>query len=142
MKTNIPQLANTASEVLRAALAYDCAGYQLVFNVVMEGEWRYNRQTNKFDKLGSVRGVPVIERVECGDFDAWLIGQIARGFVTISCGDRNYFKELHRATARTIPIEPEAIRVLPISDTYGEMVKAVNAGNLTHAQLLAIRIAA
>lgn len=105
MKTiTIPKLGETAESVLKNALAFDCAGYPLVFNVVMEGEWQFNRQSNKFEKRGNVRGLPIIERTETDSFDGWLLNQISKGFVTIFCGDKNYSKELHRSTARQIPL--------------------------------------
>jgi hypothetical protein len=110
MKTNktlIPSLGTNARAVLTAALTYPTAGYQLRFYVISEGEWQYNRLTNKLEKCGKAHGVPIIEREESATFDAWLIGQIAQGFVTISCGDSHYFKELHRATGRPMPQEPQ-----------------------------------
>jgi hypothetical protein len=98
----IPRLGATASEVFANALAYDTGGYVLKFTVVCDGEWQYNRATNKFEKCGTA-SIPVIERVESDAFDAWLISQIAKGFVTIWCGDKRNYWELHRATGRTMP---------------------------------------
>lgn len=110
MKTIIiPSLASNASDVLKAALDYDCAGYPLTFNVIMEGQWQFNRSTNKFEKCGKVGNIPIIDRVESDFFDGWLLGQISQGFVTITCGDRNYSKELHRSTARHIPISAPSV---------------------------------
>lgn len=94
----IPRLANSADDVLSAALKYDTGGYLLKFNVIGEGEWQFNRAIQRFEKTGKVGKVPVIAKTEPETFDLWLIGQIAKGFVTISCGDSRNYWELHRAT--------------------------------------------
>lgn len=107
MKTiSIPTLGSDALSVLESALAFDCAGMPLRFHVVFEGEWQFNRLANKFEKASSIRGVPVIERVEGDTFDGWLMSQIAAGMVTIAVESGSYRKELHRSTARRIPLEP------------------------------------
>lgn len=104
MKTNIPKLGETAKQVLDSALRYDTAGYLLKFNVACEGEWQYSRAHNVFEKCGKVRGLPIIERVEPASFEAWLLEQISKGYVTIYTGDSRNHWELHRATARAIPM--------------------------------------
>ena len=76
---NIPILGNTANEVLKNALNYECAGYLLKFHIVFAGEWQYNRLTNKFEKIK----YPIIERTENDTFDDWLLNQISKGFVSI-----------------------------------------------------------
>lgn len=104
----IPQLGETARQVLAKAISYDRAGYLLKFRVVGEGDWQFNDSTCKFEKVR----YPIVERVEGDAFDAWLEGQIAKGFVGIyieSPGKRpHYSLELHRARGIAIPLcEPE-----------------------------------
>lgn len=102
-KPNIPKLGETATQVLNAAIAYPTSGYMLKFNVVCEGEWQFNRQSNNFEKCGKVRGLPIIERIEPATFEAWLLGQICQGFVTIGCGDSRNWWELHHLNRPSSP---------------------------------------
>lgn len=98
---NIPSLESSANEVMLNALAYNTAGYILKFRVVCEGEWHFNPNSNKFEKIIWRGNIPLIEKIEPHSFDSWLLSQIKRGFVGIfveSTGrNPHYSKELHRA---------------------------------------------
>jgi hypothetical protein len=107
MNKNIPSLGDTATEVLKNALNFDCAGYLLNFDVICEGHWQYNRGTNKFEKVKIIGNVPVIDRVEGDYFDEWLMYNLSMGYVTVYVQGSNYYRELHRATAKRIPIDKE-----------------------------------
>ena len=106
MKT-IPVLADTAEEVLKSALNYDCAGYSLIFDIVGEGIWQFSN--NRFEKILWRGNLPLIDRVENDSFDSWLLNQISKGYVTIqvqSPGKNPFFiKEIHRARGISIPLK-------------------------------------
>lgn len=102
---NIPILGKTAQEVLKNALNYETAGFLLKFQIVGEGEWLWSQINNRFEKIR----YPITERIEGSTFDGWLLNQISKGFCSIfvqSPGKNpHYSKEIHRATARQIPLD-------------------------------------
>ena len=108
MKT-IPILAETAEEVLSAALNYDCAGYSLIFDIIGEGQWQFNFGNNRFEKIIWHGNVPLVEKTQFSSFDSYIIGQISKGYVTIkvqSTGKNpSYIKEIHRARGVSIPLK-------------------------------------
>lgn len=99
----IPSLGSTASEVLKNALAIETAGFLLKFIVVGEGVWQYHAGTNKFRKM-----LGACYEEEKDSFDAWLIGEISKGFVGIwleATGETPWYrKEYHRATGKSLPL--------------------------------------
>ena len=102
---NIPSLGNSAQEVLKSALNFNCAGYLLKFSIVGDGDWQYNRLTNKFEKTKLIGSIPVIDNVEDDNFDEWLLYNISKGYVTVYLQGSNYYKELHRARGVGIPLD-------------------------------------
>lgn len=104
--SNIPSLGNTSDEILKSALNYNCAGFILKFKIVGEGEWHFNPNSNTFERIVWRGNIPLIDKIESGNFDEWLVGQVRKGFVGIfveSTGrNPHYSKELHRA--RGIPL--------------------------------------
>ena len=106
MKNKIPSLGTTATEILRNALNYNCAGFILKFTVVGEGVYYFSAE-HKFKKLHWIGNIPTSE--DCSQtFDNWLLTQISKGFVTIhvdSPGKKPHFsQEIHRATGMPIPL--------------------------------------
>lgn len=102
-KPKIPILAETATAVLDAALKYPAAGFQIIFNVIGEGQ--YFENIGRFTKIEWRGNIPLNGETQSVQ---WILEQIRRGFVTISVQSSgknpHYYREIHRARGVEIPI--------------------------------------